>query len=165
MRPDHSGVAATPLPKKVGRLENQMNGSKSLVRPIACFLVAMLAAPVGGAQAPGNKDQTSLAAESRTQAPIASNGAGAAASTEQAPDSAQPGGQQQPNGGANPVGTAVAPAPRTTGVAGSRPAGAAIAPAKQRRVRIFLIKVGVVVGAGVAVGTVLALSHASPSRP
>jgi hypothetical protein len=164
MRPEQA-VVATPLPWRVGRLENQMNGSKSLVKPIACVLVALLAAPVGGAQAPGNKDQAPLAAESQTQPQIASNGAGAAASLGQASDSAQSSGQQQPNGGANPVGTAVAPAPRTTGVAGSRPAGAVIAPAKQRRVKIFLIKVAVVVGAGVAVGTVLALSHSSPSRP
>ena len=110
-----------------------MNGSKLLVRPIAFFLVALLTAPVGPAQAPGDQDQASLAAASQTQAPVGSNGV-PAASTAQASDPAQASGQQQPNGGANPVGTAVAPAPRTTGVAGSRPAGAVIAPAKQRRV-------------------------------
>ncbi len=142
-----------------------MNIAKLLTRPIACFLAILLAAPVGRAEAPGSKDQTPVATESQTQAPVASNGANAPASTGQQTDAAQSPGQQQPNGGANPMGTAVAPAAPTTGVAGSRPAGAVIAPAKQRRVRIFLIKVGVVVGAGVAVGTVLALSHASPSRP
>jgi len=77
----------------------------------------------------------------------------------------QSGLEQQQSGGANPVGTAAAPYEKPSGVAASRPAGAAIAPAKQRRVRSFLIKMGVVVGAGVAVGTVLALSHGSPSRP
>ncbi len=64
-----------------------------------------------------------------------------------------------------PVGTAAAKSVETTGVAGSNPAGAAIAPAKQRRTRAFFIKVGAIVGAGVAVGTVMALSSASPSRP
>ena len=64
-----------------------------------------------------------------------------------------------------PVGTAAAPYEKPTGVAASRPAGAVIAPAKQRRVRSFLIRIGIVVGAGVAIGTVAALSHASPSRP
>lgn len=64
-----------------------------------------------------------------------------------------------------PVGTAAAPAVKTTGVAASRPAGAAIAPGKQRRARSLLIKVGALVGAGVAIGTVVALSSASPSRP
>lgn len=66
---------------------------------------------------------------------------------------------------AKPVGTAAAPYEKPIGVAASRPAGAAIAPAKQRRTRSLLIKVGVLVGIGVAVGTVAALSHSSPSRP
>ena len=64
-----------------------------------------------------------------------------------------------------PVGTAAAGSVEATGVAASKPAGAAIAPAKQRRTRALLIKVGAVVGAGVAIGTVAALSNASPSRP
>jgi hypothetical protein len=72
----------------------------------------------------------------------------------------------QPNGAANqPVGTAAAESVTTTGVAVSRPAGLALAPAKQRRVRSMLIKVGVVVGAGAAIGTTLALTKASPGRP
>ncbi len=69
------------------------------------------------------------------------------------------------NGAQEPLGTAAAPSVKTTGVAASRPAGAAIAPAKQRRARSILIKVGAIVGAGVAVATVVALSSASPSRP
>jgi anti-anti-sigma factor len=65
----------------------------------------------------------------------------------------------------DPLGTAAAPSVRTTGIAASRPAGAAIAPAKQKRARSILIKVGVIVGAAAAVGTVVALASASPSRP
>ena len=64
-----------------------------------------------------------------------------------------------------PLGTAAAEIESTTGVAASKPAGTAIAPAKQRRVRMILIKVSALVGAGVAIGTVAALSSASPSRP
>ena len=64
-----------------------------------------------------------------------------------------------------PLGTAAAGSLPTTGVAGSRPAGAALAPARQRRVRTILIRMGVLVGAGVAVGTTFALSQASPSKP
>jgi predicted lipid-binding transport protein (Tim44 family) len=64
-----------------------------------------------------------------------------------------------------PVGTAAAPYEKGIGVAASRPAGAVIAPAKQRRTRTLLIKVGVIVAAAVAVGTVIALSNASPSSP
>jgi hypothetical protein len=63
-----------------------------------------------------------------------------------------------------PTGTAAAEALRPSGDAASRPAGAAIAPAKQHQVRSFLIKLGFVAGAGVAIGTVYALSTASPSR-
>lgn len=139
--------------------------SKSMASHIACFLVILLTAPVGRAEPPGSKDQSTPVAESQKQPPAAPNPTTAATSTQQPAASSQSNGQQQPSGAENPLGTAVAPYARTTGVAGSRPAGAVIAPAKQRRVRTFLIKIGVVVGAGVAIGTVLALSHASPSRP
>lgn len=64
-----------------------------------------------------------------------------------------------------PVGSAAAPFETTTGVAASRPAGAAIAPAKQRRAGSILIRMSIVVGAAVAIGTVVALSHGSSSRP
>lgn len=73
--------------------------------------------------------------------------------------------EQQQNGAQKPVGTAAAPYEKTTGVAASRPAGAVIAPAKQRRARSILIKVGIVVGVAVAIGTVAALSQGSSSRP
>jgi hypothetical protein len=83
---------------------------------------------------------------------MASNSQPATAQSENTPDQ-------------KPVGTAAAEKPATTGIAASDAAGAAIAPAKQRRSRSLLIKVGAIVGAGVAVGTVVALSSASPNRP
>jgi len=64
-----------------------------------------------------------------------------------------------------PVGTAAAETSNAGGVAASQPAGVAIAPAKQRRVRTIVLRVGAIVGAGVAVGTVVALTQATPSRP
>jgi hypothetical protein len=64
-----------------------------------------------------------------------------------------------------PVGTAAAEAAHAGGVAASQPAGVAIAPAKQHRVRTIVLKIGAIVGAGVAVGTVVALSEATPSKP
>lgn len=64
-----------------------------------------------------------------------------------------------------PVGTAAAPAESPVGTAVSRPAGAAIAPAKQKRRRTFVIRMGLVIGAAVAIGTVVGLSKASRSRP
>ena len=72
---------------------------------------------------------------------------------------------QQQNTPAQPLGTAAAPSEPASGVAASRPAGAAIAPAKQKRSRTFAIRIALIVGAAVAVGTVVALSSASPSRP
>ena len=79
--------------------------------------------------------------------------------------SALPSAPQQQNGTSNPVGTAAAPYEKTTGVAASRPAGAVVAPAKQKRSRSFLIHVALIAGACVAVGVVVGLSAASPSRP
>jgi cytoskeletal protein RodZ len=63
-----------------------------------------------------------------------------------------------------PGGTAAAPAVPVTGNAVSRPAGAAVAPPKQRQSRSFLIKLGLIAGAGVALGSVAALSLSSPAR-
>ena len=78
------------------------------------------------------------------------------------PPSAQPTPEQA--GTPQPTGTAAAQSQTPAGTAGSKPAGAAIAPPKQRQVRSFLIKMGIIAGAGVALGTVYALSAASPSR-
>jgi hypothetical protein len=64
-----------------------------------------------------------------------------------------------------PVGTAAAEAPKVSGVTAAQPAGVAIAPAKQRRVRTIVLKVGAIVGAGAALGTVIALREATPSKP
>jgi hypothetical protein len=64
-----------------------------------------------------------------------------------------------------PVGTAAAETSKVSGVAASQPAGVAIAPAKQRRVRLIVIRVGAILGAGAAVGTVVALTQATPSKP
>jgi hypothetical protein len=70
-----------------------------------------------------------------------------------------------PQDAQKPVGTAAGPYTKPTGVAGSRPAGAAIAPAKQKRKKALMIRVGLIVGGAVAVGTVAGLSMASSSRP
>jgi hypothetical protein len=66
---------------------------------------------------------------------------------------------------APPQGTAIAPSEKDTGVPASRPAGAVIAPGKQRRRRSILIRVGLILGAAAAIGTVIGLSAASSSHP
>jgi hypothetical protein len=81
------------------------------------------------------------------------------------PQSAQQAPPQQQEHPQQPVGTAAAPYEKPTGVPGSRPAGAVIAPAKQRRVRAIIIRVGIVLAAGAAVGTVVGLSKATHSTP
>jgi hypothetical protein len=64
-----------------------------------------------------------------------------------------------------PVGAAGAQVGPTAGGAASRPAGNAIAPAKQRQTRSFLLKLGAVAAASVAIGTVVALSRGTGSNP
>lgn len=73
--------------------------------------------------------------------------------------------QDQTQSREHPVGTAAAEAPRVKGVTAAEPAGVAIAPAKQRRVRTIVLKLGAIVGAGVALGTAIALTEATPSKP
>lgn len=89
---------------------------------------------------------------------------------QQPPSSAQTGSssttdQDQTQKPQRPVGTAAAEAPRGNGVTAAQPSGVAIAPAKQRRVRTIMLRVGAMVGAGAAVGTVIALTMATPSKP
>ncbi len=74
-------------------------------------------------------------------------------------------GQDQGQELQRPVGTAAAEAPKTEGVTAAQLSGVAIAPAKQRRVRTIVLKVGAMVAAGAAVGAVIALAEATPSRP
>ena len=63
-----------------------------------------------------------------------------------------------------PSGVAGAKAPNVKGAPVAQPAGAAIAPVRQRGHRSLLIKLGLLAGAGVAVGSVVALSEKSPAR-
>jgi hypothetical protein len=160
-----------------------------LERQIACCLVTLLVAPfaeaattrlppapqaaeaavAGQAQPQADARGTSEAAADAGQSapypdsPGAAQAQAADQSQQPAASSGVPANQQSP--GPPPVGTAAAPYVKPGGVAASRPAGAAIAPAKQRRTRSFAIKVGLLVGAGIAIGVVTAVSLGSPSRP
>lgn len=90
-----------------------------------------------------------------------------ATTNQQTNQSASQAGESPANPGVTPppVGTAAAPIVRGDGVPVSRPAGAAIAAGKQHRKRTLAIRVGLIVGAAVAVGAVTAASLSSPSRP
>jgi hypothetical protein len=98
----------------------------------------------------------------KMEAPPQQQSTAPAANTEQSGTAIGSSAQTAPQ---KPVGTATAEAPDTTGIAASQPAGAAIAPAKQRRVRTIVIKVGAIIGVAAAVGTVVALSEATGSKP
>jgi hypothetical protein len=64
-----------------------------------------------------------------------------------------------------PVGTAAAEPTHAGGIAASQPAGVAVAPAKQRRTRTIVIRTAAIIGAAVAVGTVVGLTEATGSKP
>lgn len=64
-----------------------------------------------------------------------------------------------------PVGTAAAETPMVSGTTAAQPAGFAIAPAKQHRTRTLVLKVGAIAGVAVALGTTMALTMATPSKP
>ena len=81
------------------------------------------------------------------------------AQTTTIPDGPQP---KQRN---EPVGAATAESVPTSGGAAAKPAGVAIAPAKQHQTRSLMLKIGAVVAAGAALGTVFALSHGTSSTP
>lgn len=147
--------------------------------PIGRILVALLAALLCAAT-PGMGQQTVAPVQHETpsaplpDAPKPPEGRAvkgvwelALASGAQQPDrgSASQAASSQRQSPQKPVGTAAAPPEGAAGITASRPAGAVIAPARQRRARAILIRVGLLVGAGVALGTVLALTHATPSQP
>lgn len=150
-----------------------------LQREIAISLIVLLAAPFGGsatvfAQQTAPSQQVQGTSSSQQQQPEQGSDIGnpkPVISTSPAPisepESGVPKTPQAPqeSGPPAPLGTAVAPYGKGIGIAASRPAGAVIAPAKQRRTRSFVIKLSVLIGACVAVGTVVALSNGSPSQP
>ena len=84
---------------------------------------------------------------------------------EPVPDAPQPQTQSAQQSGQAPAGAAGAKAANPKGAPVAQPVGAAVAPARQRGHRSLLVKVGLLAGAGVAIGTVVALSERSPNRP
>jgi hypothetical protein len=163
-----------------------MMTSKRLFAPLACnaVLFAALLAPVlplpaaaqqqsavpqRVAELPDSPSATLAAAgqpaQQASSAPAAANSKPNPVLEARATESDSPARQEAPPSAEKPVGTAAAGVMPASGIAASQPAGVAIAPAKQHRVRTILIRTGVIIGAGVAVGSVVALTEATPSRP
>jgi hypothetical protein len=153
-----------------------------LRRRIAHCLIVLMAVPFGATAQALPSQQLEATAAAPAQPPVADAGIPNTGPVQSGttPDSPAPAGSQTTNqpaaapqsttsqpqqNGTAPVGTAAAPYEKGIGVAASRPAGAVIAPAKQRRTRSILIRVGLIAAAAVAIGTVVALSNASPSTP
>jgi hypothetical protein len=132
--------------------------------PLGGSTVALAQQPAPAQQAGVSSSQSASQTPDTVQA-RQQPGASPTPNGNQPVDAPKPAQEQQSGGTPAPVGTAVAPYEKGIGIAASRPAGAVIAPAKQRRSRSFVIKVGLLIGAAVAVGTVVGLSSASPSRP
>jgi hypothetical protein len=86
-------------------------------------------------------------------------------STNVTPQTSVPDAPQPQKQSTEPVGAATAESVPTSGGAAAKPAGIAIAPAKQHQTRSLLFKIGAVVAAGAALGTVYALSHGTSSTP
>jgi hypothetical protein len=132
-----------------------------------CGLGASVAAQqTAGAQLPDDP-ATTLA---KSQPPAFPQSTAQSSQSSSVPSSQQdqpappPQNQAQPTA-QKPVGTAAAEPTHAGGIAASQPAGVAIAPAKQRRTRTIVIRTAAIIGAAVAVGTVVGLTEATGSKP
>jgi predicted lipid-binding transport protein (Tim44 family) len=120
-----------------------------------CFLVAML---VGGFLI--FSEMPLLASPQQSSQP----GTPAQKQDDSLPDAPQSQAAQTQSAPA-PSGAAGAKAANVKGAPVAQPAGAAVAPVRQRGHRSLLIKVAVIAGAGIAIGSLVVLSERSPSRP
>jgi hypothetical protein len=102
---------------------------------------------------------------SAEQKPVTTYPAPGATTQTSTPDAPQPKAQTKSQQQSEPQGAATAEKVSTAGGAAAKPAGVAIAPAKQHQARSLLIKVGAVIAAGAAAGTVYALSRGTSSTP
>lgn len=133
------------------------------------LIVILLILPVAAAgqdtTAPQSQTETPNPAAAPVALPDSPGSARAPESSQEQADGAQHPSAQPDSNLRKPVGTAAAGPVDLMGVAASRPAGAALAPAKQRRVRLIMIRVGVIAAAAAALGTTVALTAAGPGRP
>jgi cytoskeletal protein RodZ len=165
----------TSMTNRIGRLPNLF-----LVCVLsASLLISAEAFPQSTQSSDQSQPTTQVSTDDANKPSTVNNSEGPSATTTpssnelpDAPSIAQPVQQstesssiQPQNPGSVPSGAAGAKAPTVRGAPASRTVGAAIAPAKQRQSRSLLIKVGLVAGACVAVGSAFALSKGSPSKP
>jgi hypothetical protein len=144
--------------------------NRDLLCALCCVLALgcpadILAQAADSASAQSNPSQTRLTAEAELPD---SPGATKQSGTQPSQSAATPQSSSQPKQDEKlqrPVGTAAAEAPKVSGITAAQPAGVAIAPAKQKRARAIVIKIGAIVGGAAAIGAVVALTRATPSKP
>jgi hypothetical protein len=157
--PERASLTAKPVLDSDSNSDSKSSNSKSDEQPAkASELPDSPGATLSRSQDAQQQNTTQLAWGAAPLPPQSTS----PQSTSPQPTQAQPSQAQSPQ---KPVGTAVAEAPNAGGVSASQPAGVAIAPAKQRRVRTIVLRMGAIVGAGVAVGSVVALTAATSSKP
>lgn len=153
-----TGICASVLPLAAQEAASAEHGSPAS----NTVMTASLDKPADITELPDSPGTTVAKAQEAQQStqPSSNNSSPLSPAAQQPSASARPQSNSQ-----SPVGTAVAESPNASGVAASQPAGVAIAPAKQRRVRTIVLRMGALVGAGVAVGSVVALTAATSSKP
>lgn len=134
------------------------NRGRTSRRYAECFSIAMLA---GAFLISGELPLLANPSHSTSSSTADQKDAGALPETPQPQSTQTPQGQEP----VTPSGAAGAKAGTVKGAPVAQPAGAAVAPARQRGHRSLLIKLGLLAAGGIAVGSAVALSESSPSRP
>ena len=147
--------------------------NRNLLCTVCCALAMSVPAdllaqePTGVSRStPSNGTATSLTATAELpDSPGALQSQSQDATPQQSSSNSAPSGQTQEQKAQRPVGTAAAEAPKVSGITAAQPAGIAIAPAKQKHARSIVLKVGAIIGGAAAIGAVVALTRATPSKP
>jgi hypothetical protein len=151
-----TGVNPEPATSSIAIARQTNQSSASAIEETAS---AELPDSPGAVQSQAQNAQQAQAGTAQSQTPKSPQDSTAPPADPSAPSAQE---ESQPH---RPVGTAAAEAPRVSGVTAAQPAGVAIAPAKQRRVRTLVIRVGVIAAASVALGTTIALTMGTSSKP
>ena len=128
-----------------------------------CFSIAVLAGALSLASETPLLANPQQSSQPTTTSPKVDDSLPDAPQSQSAPTQ-RPAGQQDEQQ-TPPSGAAAAKAATPKGAPAAQPAGAAVAPVRQHGHRSLLIKLGLIAGVGVAVGSAVALSAKSPSRP
>ena len=161
-----SGILLSGFPVAVLPVAAQQAQSRESASADPLLLAKTEAQPAELPDSPGavvlKAEQSAPLQSASQQTNSKQDGSGAAPAP---PPAAQSQPAQNQTQSQKPVGTAAAESPDASGIAASQPAGVAIAPAKQRRVRTIVVRMGAIIGAGVAVGSVVALTAGTSSKP